>query len=192
MESPDLEYFYGNDEDSNETRECVPDKSDDESENDQDNEKCSICLHHFNDKSRLDKCFLIPDSFCFECINQWSLVNANCPLCKCAFTKILHNFTSNDYFEIVMLLIPVNLENDKPMPSTSTPRRPRRRYNFGEQAGSSSVYAESSLKKRKKIYEMKRRAKYVGSNIKNKFRREDAVFSNKQEVAIRISPWVER
>jgi hypothetical protein len=57
--------------------------------------KCSICLGELTNKSFTDVCF---HTFCFECLREWAKVRAICPLCKQAFTSIIHSVRSfSDY-----------------------------------------------------------------------------------------------
>ncbi|XP_059932567.1 LOW QUALITY PROTEIN: E3 ubiquitin-protein ligase Topors-like [Gadus macrocephalus] len=58
--------------------------------------KCPICLDRFNNLAYLDRCL---HRFCFPCIQEWSHNKAECPLCKQAFTSILHSVRSHDDFK---------------------------------------------------------------------------------------------
>ncbi|KAJ3585275.1 hypothetical protein NHX12_013996 [Muraenolepis orangiensis] len=58
--------------------------------------KCPICLDRFNNLAYLDHCL---HRFCFPCIHEWSHNKAECPLCKQAFTSILHSVRSHDDFK---------------------------------------------------------------------------------------------
>lgn len=41
------------------------------------------------------------DSFCFQCILQWSEVSTSCPMCKTSFTKIIYDVKANDLYNVV-------------------------------------------------------------------------------------------
>ncbi|XP_076462030.1 uncharacterized protein LOC143294540 [Babylonia areolata] len=56
---------------------------------------CAICLGQLENKSFTDSCFHM---FCFVCLQEWSKVKAECPLCKQPFKSIIHNVKSyNNY-----------------------------------------------------------------------------------------------
>lgn len=57
---------------------------------------CSICLGQLQDKSFTDSCLHM---FCFVCLQEWSKVKAECPLCKQKFSSIIHNVRSNDDYD---------------------------------------------------------------------------------------------
>ncbi|OWF48386.1 uncharacterized protein LOC110453122 [Mizuhopecten yessoensis] len=57
---------------------------------------CAICLGRLQNKSFTDRCFHM---FCFVCLQEWSKVKAECPLCKQKFTSIIHNVRSNEDYD---------------------------------------------------------------------------------------------
>eukprot|EP00052_Salpingoeca_macrocollata_P026335 m.244290 g.244290 ORF g.244290 m.244290 type:complete len:395 (+) comp22558_c1_seq6:2224-3408(+) len=67
---------------------------------DEDGERCAICLCPFDDKSALPTCF---HYFCFQCIMTWASVARCCPLCKAPFCAVVHNIVSDSIFEQVKL-----------------------------------------------------------------------------------------
>ncbi|KAK0151809.1 E3 ubiquitin-protein ligase Topors [Merluccius polli] len=80
--------------------------------------KCPICLDRFSNVAFLDRCL---HRFCFPCIQQWSRNKAECPLCKQAFTSILHSLRSHRHFQEYTLRPPSTTTVEEP------PRRRRRR-----------------------------------------------------------------
>ena len=62
---------------------------------------CSICLSKMKDKSFTDRCFHM---FCFECLVEWSKINAVCPLCKQPFKQIFHNIRSMSDYDVYDVL----------------------------------------------------------------------------------------
>lgn len=58
----------------------------------------AICLNKISDKAFADGCY---HAFCRTCLNEWSKVKPECPVCRQAFRKIIHNVRSMaDYDEI--------------------------------------------------------------------------------------------
>lgn len=58
--------------------------------------KCAICLGKLENKSFTDSCF---HTFCFTCLQEWSKVRPECPLCKQRFSSIIHNVRSNNQYD---------------------------------------------------------------------------------------------
>lgn len=58
--------------------------------------ECAICLETIEDKGVANSCF---HSFCFLCLQKWSEIKAECPLCKQPFKSILHNIRSIDDYD---------------------------------------------------------------------------------------------
>lgn len=52
---------------------------------------CSICLEETENKCFTDEC---SHEFCFVCLQEWSKVKPECPLCKRKFRKIMYNIRS--------------------------------------------------------------------------------------------------
>ncbi|XP_057373368.2 E3 ubiquitin-protein ligase Topors-like [Daphnia carinata] len=57
---------------------------------------CSICLRRHENKSYTNNCL---HEFCFTCLLEWSKVKPECPLCKQAFTSIIHNVRANHEYD---------------------------------------------------------------------------------------------
>ena len=57
---------------------------------------CPICLGEVENRSMTDSCL---HKFCFTCLQEWSKVKAECPLCKGKFSSILYNFRSATEFD---------------------------------------------------------------------------------------------
>ncbi|XP_032788026.1 E3 ubiquitin-protein ligase Topors isoform X2 [Daphnia magna] len=57
---------------------------------------CSICLGRHENKSYTNNCL---HEFCFTCLLEWSKVKPECPLCKQAFTSIIHNVRPNHEYD---------------------------------------------------------------------------------------------
>ncbi|XP_057373342.1 E3 ubiquitin-protein ligase Topors-like isoform X2 [Daphnia carinata] len=57
---------------------------------------CSICLGRHENKSYTNNCL---HEFCFTCLLEWSKVKPECPLCKQAFTSIIHNVRANHEYD---------------------------------------------------------------------------------------------
>ena len=57
---------------------------------------CAICLGKLENKSFTDSCF---HTFCFVCLEEWSKVKPECPLCKQKFKSIIHNVRSLDDYD---------------------------------------------------------------------------------------------
>lgn len=51
-------------------------------------------------------------SFCFFCILQWSEVGNTCPLCKTAYTSLIHKVKANDDYEKVEMSIRERLKRN--------------------------------------------------------------------------------
>lgn len=68
---------------------------------------CAICLGALENKSFTDSCFHM---FCFVCLQEWSKIKAECPLCKQPFKSIIHNVKSYDKFDQFVL------EHNRPPP----------------------------------------------------------------------------
>jgi E3 ubiquitin-protein ligase Topors len=63
---------------------------------DENDERCPICLSDFDNKAFLDNCF---HPFCYFCVLQWSDLVQTCPLCKKPFSSIIHNVRSSDQYD---------------------------------------------------------------------------------------------
>lgn len=62
--------------------------------------KCSVCLGDYKDKSYVPGCY---HAFCFTCIKEWASRNNVCPLCKGSFDRIIHKVKSEtNYKEYVI------------------------------------------------------------------------------------------
>jgi len=57
---------------------------------------CPICLGEVENKSMTDSCM---HKFCFTCLQEWSKVKAECPLCKGKFSSILYNIRSDTEYD---------------------------------------------------------------------------------------------
>ncbi len=51
-------------------------------------DKCPICLGRKENESRTDGCV---HRFCFVCLNEWSKIKTECPMCKAPFKNIMYN-----------------------------------------------------------------------------------------------------
>ena len=64
------------------------------------NDRCPICLvTPVNNPSLVSPCL---HTFCFECIKTWAEITARfptCPLCKCAFDRVIHNIVSERTYD---------------------------------------------------------------------------------------------
>lgn len=61
---------------------------------------CAICLGKIEDKAVTDRCF---HSFCKTCLQEWSKVKPECPVCRQSFEKIIFNIRSiSDYEEQIV------------------------------------------------------------------------------------------
>ena len=58
--------------------------------------RCSVCLGNFKDKSFIPICF---HAFCFNCIREWSRQSNVCPLCKGSFDRIIHKVKSDTNYK---------------------------------------------------------------------------------------------
>ena len=69
-----------------------------ESNSNQSEEKCAVCLSSIEQPAFPDGCF---HSFCFVCLREWTLarVPAQCPLCKTQIRVIHYNVRSPDSFQ---------------------------------------------------------------------------------------------
>ncbi|ORX76673.1 hypothetical protein BCR32DRAFT_248566 [Anaeromyces robustus] len=59
---------------------------------------CPICLEHFSNKTMLNPCY---HAFCYICINKWSKVSQNCPLCKQPFDFAVYHIKDEFNFDKV-------------------------------------------------------------------------------------------
>lgn len=50
-------------------------------------QKCSICLELMKEPSQLNTCL---HEFCKDCIDHWTQLSSQCPLCKENFTKVIY------------------------------------------------------------------------------------------------------
>ncbi|XP_041358462.1 E3 ubiquitin-protein ligase Topors-like isoform X2 [Gigantopelta aegis] len=57
---------------------------------------CAICLSRLENKSFTDSCFHM---FCFVCLQEWSKIKPECPLCKQPFKSIIHNVRSYEDYD---------------------------------------------------------------------------------------------
>jgi len=57
---------------------------------------CPICLGEVENRSMTNSCL---HKFCFTCLQEWSKVKAECPLCKGKFSSILYNIRSDSEYD---------------------------------------------------------------------------------------------
>ncbi|XP_046439718.1 uncharacterized protein LOC124190878 [Daphnia pulex] len=63
-------------------------------------DSCAICLGVPKNKSFANNCL---HEFCFLCLQKWSMVRAECPLCMQPFSSIIHTVKSDcEYYEHVI------------------------------------------------------------------------------------------
>jgi hypothetical protein len=62
--------------------------------------KCSICLDIITNRCLTDIC---RHEFCFQCLHQWSQEHSFCPLCRQRFQVILHNFQTENRFDVFLV-----------------------------------------------------------------------------------------
>ena len=71
-------------------------------------QKCSICLEPMKEPSQLNTCL---HEFCKDCIDHWTQLSSQCPLCKENFTKVIyydarsHNTTEKKIKKISYCLV---------------------------------------------------------------------------------------
>lgn len=71
--------------------------------------KCPICLDEMRDRAVVIPCC---HDFDFRCINEWTSVNSNCPVCRTAMESIHHNIKSNTTFCIQMVVPTASASQD--------------------------------------------------------------------------------
>ena len=64
-----------------------------EAKNEEEEEKCGICLEPIEAAADLDSC---EHKFCFDCIMRWVKIASVCPLCKRQVHKIKRSATVNE------------------------------------------------------------------------------------------------
>ncbi|CAM1304704.1 TOPORS (predicted) [Pycnogonum litorale] len=70
---------------------------------------CAICLGPLENKSFTDSCC---HTFCFTCLQEWSKVRPECPLCKQRFNSIIHNVRSIEDYDQYDLTSQYDLDSD--------------------------------------------------------------------------------
>ncbi|KAJ6510821.1 hypothetical protein C8R45DRAFT_965289 [Mycena sanguinolenta] len=146
-----------------------------ELEEEEDEDRCSICLQEVIDRTIVPVC---AHEFCFDCIIVWTEQSRRCPLCSQGTGPFLiHNIRSRfDYQKHYLNPLPTS-----PVPLQLLPlrtnraprRRPRESRQWGRRDRAESDEAdrfERSIAKRRWIYEHDLYAKHVASNAYTRYR----------------------
>ncbi|KAJ7882455.1 hypothetical protein B0H13DRAFT_2667374 [Mycena leptocephala] len=145
-----------------------------ELEEEEDEDRCSICLQEVVDRTVVPGC---AHEFCFDCLLVWAGQSRRCPLCSQGIGAFLiHKIRSRyDYQKHYLNPLPTS-----PVPLPLLPRRqnraPRRRQRdreWGRRERTDSDEAdklERSVAKRRWIYEHDLYAKHVASNAYTRYR----------------------
>ncbi|KAJ7242354.1 hypothetical protein B0H12DRAFT_849431 [Mycena haematopus] len=147
-----------------------------ELEEEEDEDRCSICLQEVVDRTVVPVC---AHEFCFDCLIVWTEQSRRCPLCSQGTGPFLiHKIRSRyDYQKHYLNPLPTS---PRPLPLQPLPRRanrvsrrrPRERE-WGRRDRTESDEAdklERSIAKRRWIYEHHLYAKHVASNAYTRYR----------------------
>ncbi|KAF8151533.1 hypothetical protein B0H34DRAFT_664977 [Crassisporium funariophilum] len=173
-----------------------------ESDHEEEENSCSICLHSIADRTVIPKC---SHEFCFECLLVWTEQSRRCPLCSQSIGEyIIHSIRSRyDYRK--HHLPPLRTTPPPPRPvrtnvasqsarQVSRRRRREREWGTGEHDSEEADKLERSIAKRRWIYQYDLYAKHVASNGFTKYRPypTPAQFSASQDLISRTTTFLRR
>ncbi|KAJ7450071.1 hypothetical protein B0H11DRAFT_1743340 [Mycena galericulata] len=150
-------------------------KSDFEEEDleDEDADRCSICLQPIADRTVVPLC---AHEFCFDCLIVWTAQSRRCPLCSQAIGAFLiHRIRSRfDYQKHFLSPLPTSPRALPPPQLPLRQRAPRRRrsreWGRGRAENAESDKLDRSIARRRWVYEHDLYAKHVASNAYTRYR----------------------
>ncbi|TFK38568.1 hypothetical protein BDQ12DRAFT_651666, partial [Crucibulum laeve] len=171
---------------------------DENAENTEDENNCSICLQGFVDRAVVPTC---SHEFCFECLNVWTEQSRRCPLCSQNIGEYLIHSIRSRYDYRKYYLTPLRKPSPSPVPALRNARQHVRRYRrervWGrrrEEDRTEQDRLELSIAKRRWIYQHDLYAKHVASNAYTKYRPypTPAQFATSQELISRTTTFLRR